>query len=95
MAFLPIPLALPPAMKSLSSTTLRRPSGLCETGFDLFRLTRSKEIVDICPNTLRHYHKHGLPFYSRKGERAVYVSISDLEKFLKASLVAPKSNVKV
>ena len=34
-------------------------------GFDLFRLSKSKEIVDVSPNTLRAFNraKPGLPFY--------------------------------
>lgn len=50
--------------------------------FDLFRLTKSKEAVDICPNSLRSYHAEGLPFY-RRG-RAVFVSKSDLQAFIRA-----------
>ena len=36
-----------------------------ETGFDLFRLSKSKEIVDVCSNTIRSYFKQGLPSYRR------------------------------
>jgi hypothetical protein len=56
-------------------------------GFDLFRLSRSKDVVDVCSNTLREYHRQGLPFY-RNG-RAVFVSKSELEQFLRANATAP------
>lgn len=49
--------------------------------FDLFRLSKSKIAVDICSNTLRAYHKEGLPIY-RRG-KAAFVSRSDLEAFIR------------
>jgi len=49
-------------------------------GFDLFRLTKSKAVVDICANTLRSYNKQGLPFYCRG--KAVFVSKSELAAFI-------------
>lgn len=49
-------------------------------GFDLFRLSKSKDIVDLAPNTLRAYNKAGLPFY-RKG-KVVFVSKSELAHFI-------------
>jgi len=52
-------------------------------GFDLIRLSKSKSTVDLAPNTLRQYHKEGLPFY-RKG-RAVFVSKSELAAFLRTA----------
>jgi len=52
------------------------------TSFDLFRLSKAKEVVDICSNTLRAYHGAGLPFY-RRG-KAVFVSKSELAQFLRA-----------
>jgi hypothetical protein len=52
-----------------------------EHSFDLFRLSKSKDVVDICSNTLRSYEKEGLPFY-KKG-KAVYVSKSELEQFIR------------
>lgn len=53
------------------------------SGFDLFRLTRSKDVVDVCANTLRTYHKQGLPFY-RNG-KAVFISKRELEVFIRTS----------
>ncbi len=50
-------------------------------GFDLFRLSKSKAAVDVCPNTLRAYFKEGLPSY-RKG-KAVFVSRAELEAFIR------------
>jgi hypothetical protein len=50
------------------------------SGFDLFRLTKAKETVDVCPNTLRGYFKKGLRHY--KQGRAIFVSKSELRAFL-------------
>jgi hypothetical protein len=52
-----------------------------QSGFDLFRLSKGKDEVDICANTLREYHRQGLSFY-RKG-KAVFVSKSELEAFIR------------
>lgn len=59
--------------------------------FDLFRLTKAKEAVDVCANTLREYHGRGLPFY-RQG-RAVFISRSELAMFIRnpAAFAANKS----
>lgn len=50
-------------------------------GFDLFRLTKSKETVDISPNTLRDYNRRGLKFY-RSG-KPVFVSKTELAAFIR------------
>ncbi len=50
------------------------------SSFDLFRLSKSKVTVDICPNTLRTYNKQGLPFYHRG--KAVFVSKAELATFI-------------
>jgi hypothetical protein len=48
--------------------------------FELFRLSKSKEVVDVCPNTIRSYFKQGLPCYKRG--KAVFVSRSELAQFI-------------
>jgi hypothetical protein len=48
--------------------------------FELFRLSKSKATVDVCPNTLRSYFKLGLPYYKRG--KAVFVSRSELAQFI-------------
>jgi hypothetical protein len=48
--------------------------------FDLFRLSKSKAAVDLCPNTLRGYFKQGLRYY-RQG-KAVFVSRGELQVFI-------------
>ena len=48
--------------------------------FELFRLSKSKQAVDVCPNTLRSYFKQGLRFYKRG--KAVFVSRSELAQFI-------------
>ena len=50
--------------------------------FDLFRLSKSKRIVDISPNTLRSYFNEGLPFY-KKG-KATFVSKTELANFIRS-----------
>lgn len=50
-------------------------------GFDMFRLTNSKSVVDVCPNTLRAYHTKGLRFY-RNG-KAVFISKLELADFIR------------
>lgn len=49
--------------------------------FDLFRLCRSKDVVDLSPNTLRSYNKQGLPFH-RQG-KVVFVSRRELSEFIR------------
>jgi hypothetical protein len=56
-----------------------------ENGFDLFRLSKAKETVGVCANTLRMYNLKGLPFY-RRG-KVVFVSKSDLDAFIRAGPV--------
>lgn len=50
--------------------------------YDLFRISRAKKVVDLCPNTLRAFAKAGLPVY-RKG-RVTFVSKADLAAFIRA-----------
>jgi hypothetical protein len=54
-----------------------------QTGFDLVRLSKSKETVDFCSNTIRSFAKEGLPLY-RKG-KAVFFSKAELAHFLRGS----------
>lgn len=61
-------------------------------GFEMFRLSRGKEVADLAPNTLREYHRLGLPFY-RVG-RAVFVSKADLAAFIRARALVSKSAAK-
>ena len=49
--------------------------------FDMFRLSKGKDVVDICSNTLRAYNRDGLPFYFRG--KAVFVSKSELAHFIR------------
>jgi len=49
--------------------------------FGLFRLSKSKQVVDVCPNTLRAYNSQGLPFY--KVGKSVFVSYAELESFIR------------
>jgi hypothetical protein len=59
-------------------------------GFDLFRLSRSKDVVDLCPNTLRAYHRRGLSFY-RNG-KVVFISKSELASFIRTAAAKTVEN---
>ena len=49
--------------------------------FDLFRLSKSKAVVDVSPNTLRAYFKAGLNFYKRG--KAIFVSRAEVDAFIR------------
>lgn len=70
-------------MKSKRFNISQPIAGPAETsnGFDLFRLGKSKQEVDICANTLRAYFKQGLRFYKRG--KAIFVSKSELAAFIR------------
>lgn len=51
-----------------------------EPAFDMFRLSKSKETVDLCSNTIRAFSKEGLRIY-RVGKSA-FVSRSELRDFI-------------
>jgi hypothetical protein len=50
--------------------------------FDLVRLSRSKEAVDLCSNTIRQFFREGLRCY-RMGKMVMF-SRSELAAFIKA-----------
>jgi hypothetical protein len=56
-------------------------------GFDLARLSKSKDTVDICPNTIRSYAKRGLPLYHQG--KAVFFSKAELTMFIRTSALPP------
>jgi hypothetical protein len=72
--------ALVVAAKAIKRNVTRPVHSEGSGSFDLFRLSKSKSAVDICPNTLRSYNKQGLPFYHRG--KAVFVSKSELAAFI-------------
>lgn len=51
-------------------------------GFDLFRISKSKDTVDLCANTLRAYNRLGLPFY--KQGKVIFISKAELEQFIRS-----------
>jgi len=65
----------------MSSRTSLQNQSNAGASFDLFRLTKSKGVVDISPNTLRKYFSDGLPCY-RRG-KATFVSKIELEDFIR------------
>ena len=68
------------ALQSINRTNLLPKTIQGDSGFDLFRLSKSKAVVDVCPNTLRTYNKQGLPFYHRG--KAIFVSKTELAQFI-------------
>ena len=52
-----------------------------DPGFDLFRLSKSKQVVDVSANTLRSYNREGLPFY-RQG-KAIFISKAEVAAFIR------------
>lgn len=51
------------------------------SSFDLCRLQKSKQVVDLSPNTLRDWNRRGLRFY-RCG-KPVYFSKAELDQFIR------------
>ncbi len=72
--------ALRVAAKTIKRNTVIPLPAPANSGFDLFRLSKSKEVVDVCPNTLRAYNKQGLPFYHRG--KSIFVSKAELAQFV-------------
>ncbi len=68
------------ALQSINRTGLLPKTIQMDSGFDLFRLSKSKEVVDVCSNTLREYNRQGLPFYHRG--KAIFVSKTELAQFI-------------
>jgi len=50
-------------------------------GFDLIRITKSKDTVDLAPNTIRSLARKGLRIY--KAGKAAFFSRSELENFIR------------
>jgi hypothetical protein len=57
-----------------------RPANTAPT-FDLARLSKSKEVVDLAPNTLRAYERAGGINFYRQG-KAVFFSKTQLAHFI-------------
>jgi hypothetical protein len=55
------------------------------SGFDLCRISHSKETVSLCSNTIRAYFRAGLGCY-RRG-KVVFFSKSELEAFIRKGAV--------
>jgi len=47
----------------------------------MVRLSKAKKAVDVCPNTIREYHRQGLNLY-RVG-KAVFFNTTELEQFIR------------
>jgi hypothetical protein len=67
----------------MKQDALNRVQAVETSGFDLFRLSKSKDVVDVCPNTLRSYHREGLPFYKRG--KAIFISKTELAAFIRTA----------
>ena len=64
----------------MSNKVLKPVQTRAQEPFELFRLSKSKSAVDVCPNTIRSYFKQGLTCYKRG--KAVFVSRSELARFI-------------
>ena len=80
----------PPISKSricethhMNAITFNSNQNQSAAGWDLVRLSKSKQHVDLCSNTLREYNRAGLPFY-RRG-KAVFFSKIELAAFLRSN----------
>lgn len=60
--------------------------------FEFFRLTKAKEHVDLAPNTLRAYARHGLKLHRIGG--AVFVSRTELANFIRNRAVDESGGLK-
>ena len=69
------------ALGSIGETVVAGKPQRQDSCFDLFRLSKSKAVVDISSNTLRSYNKQGLPFYHRG--KAIFVSKTELASFIR------------
>ena len=67
-------------MSAKKQTTVQTTTLVNDASFDLFRLSKSKEAVDVCANTLRAYFRQGLPHY--KMGKAIFVSRVQLAQFI-------------
>lgn len=52
-----------------------------QPSFDLIRITKSKDTVDLAPNTIRSFAHQGLRIY--KAGKAAFFSRSELEHFIR------------
>jgi hypothetical protein len=69
------------ALRLVTESDRIRDSKPPDAGFDLFRLSKSKDVVDVSANTLRAYNREGLPFY--KQGKAIFVSKTELAAFIR------------
>jgi hypothetical protein len=68
---------------------MQNDSSTSEASWDLFRLSKSKQIVDVASNTLRKYNREGLRFY-RNG-KAVFISKIELAEFIRTHAEKPET----
>jgi hypothetical protein len=52
-----------------------------QQSFDLIRITKSKDTVDLAPNTIRSFARQGLKLY--KCGKACFFSRAELEHFIR------------
>jgi len=53
----------------------------------MVRLSKAKKAVDVCPNTIREYHRQGLNLYHMG--KAVFFSSVELEHFIRTRSTTP------
>jgi hypothetical protein len=54
-----------------------------DAGFDMVRISKSKEVCDVCSNTIRAYGREGLWLY--KLGKSIFFSKSELIAFIRAN----------
>jgi hypothetical protein len=52
-----------------------------EPSFEMVRISKAKETVDLCSNTIRSFFRQGLPKYQRG--KSIFFSKSELAAFIR------------
>jgi hypothetical protein len=65
-------------MKSVNSQLQAQST---DTGFEMVKISKAKETVDLCSNTIRSFFRQGLPKYQRG--KSIFFSKSELAAFIR------------
>jgi hypothetical protein len=65
-------------MKNVNSQLQAQSGG---SGFEMVRISKAKETVDLCANTIRSFFRQGLPKYQRG--KSIFFSKSELAAFIR------------
>jgi len=61
------------------------------TGFEMVRISKAKETVDLCSNTIRSLFLQGLPKYKRG--KSTFFCRAELAAFIRAGNVSQKNSI--